>query len=520
MLGYFPIAQEDELLTSVLARFAVTMGLSDDKVALDRLFGNRGIVPSPLLQGHLDQLLKEVGHIWLKSRKNIIFDHTVFPLFRPFIGPKRIRVVQRDLKHKQASAGMTRLGINASSLAWPNTYKVCPLCWGEQKQLLGYTYWQRLFQTPGVVCCPKHYCSLVDTRIPLYSEHRHHSVGVDSVDVFPHVIQSPHILDIQLAVHIRELLSYKGKAPSVPQWSELYRSLAFSYGYCNGRRVDHHQINSIVVKLWGLSRLELLGLQIKPDNSWLLAMFRKHRRPFTYLHHLVTLMTIVPQPFYITDVIKCASLFSGERSKVIYSMQEVDLEARAKRRQVWLQLLKDYPNRSVKGLRELKLGARIYSWLFRFDNNWLQRNKPSLKVMHMQNNRVDWQERDLNLVRKLILLEKEHFLKLDDPRHSKGWFCRQLGVTALMEKKLVLMPLCRLFFERYSETVDEYQTRRLAYVLSSLLNNSFEGKPISAIERMAGISKKSCRLPAKTIILYDLPTWQVYKKASQRFRAS
>ncbi|WP_228761208.1 TniQ family protein [Vibrio gigantis] len=163
MLTYFPVAQKDELLTSIIARFIQQMGIKDDKIALDILFGNRMIVPSPFLQGHIAQLLDHIGHVWEVNPKQIVARYTSLPLFKPFVESHRYKALQANLIHSRVNPCMSRAGIPASVIEWPTTYKICPLCWQEQSKNLGFTYWQRLFQVPGVNACPLHQSILIDT---------------------------------------------------------------------------------------------------------------------------------------------------------------------------------------------------------------------------------------------------------------------------------------------------------------------------------------------------------------------
>lgn len=103
MLVQFPIAHADELLGSALARFVQRLGIKEDKVALELLFGARLIVPSALFQGHVDQLLEHVGHIWLAEAGDVLESHTLSPLFRPFVARDRYESLLTDLRGSSTS---------------------------------------------------------------------------------------------------------------------------------------------------------------------------------------------------------------------------------------------------------------------------------------------------------------------------------------------------------------------------------------------------------------------------------
>ena len=81
------------------------------------------------------------------------------------------------------------------------------------------------------------------------------------------------------------------------------------------------------------------------------------------------------------------------------------------------------------------------------------------------------------------------------------------------------LPLCRAFMERYAESIDEYQTRRLASVMIRLIKSRRNNIARSEIERIAGISKERCRPAARRVIDCDLPTWQSYQEIPNQHQA-
>jgi hypothetical protein len=155
MIMQFPVPHDDELLVSILARFISRQGLRNDKAALELLFGSRNIVPSPLLQRHIQALLSQVGHIWSISQNELIQRHSILPLFQSFVEPSRVNDVQNRMIYSDKSHVMTSVGGNASSTKWPRYYRYCPECVAEDQEHLAYSYWRRLFQLPGIIVCPK-----------------------------------------------------------------------------------------------------------------------------------------------------------------------------------------------------------------------------------------------------------------------------------------------------------------------------------------------------------------------------
>lgn len=503
----FPLAHHDELLGSVISRYITRQGIKDDKVALDLLYGNRKIVPSPLFPGHISQLLDHIDHLWQKTPKQIVDQHTLLPLFRPFISPKRYQKIFCNLSNGSTNSFALRSGLNASIQIWPSTYKVCPKCWHSQLKIYGYTYWNRILQCPGVVCCPIHGCLLVDTKLPMYSLKRHHFVGTHETEIpIAKMTATAELKFIRFAAIVRELIEISGPTPTLNQWSCHYKVLASDSGLISSRGVNHKEISDNVSRFWGDKWLTMHGLGIDFDyaDNWLVRIFRKHRRPFTYLQHIAVCLALTPELNSINDIL-CKAIKYPEKAKKLRPSPPLNPSGhRITYRKKWLEALNELS--TLKKIRANKEGNRLYFWLYRNDYIWLQANKPS-KFRNNAKPRINWHRRDLQIVRKLFEIEKEYWLHLYGPRRSKKWYSRKIGNPSLFEKKLHLLPLCRAFFIRYAETVEEYQARRLVAVMVDFARKGKKGVAIHEVRRITGLSEKRCRKLAKLLFQKHFSTW-------------
>jgi hypothetical protein len=516
MLTHFPIVQQDELLGSLLARFIRQQRLADDKVALDWLFGNRRVVPSALLQGHINELLDHIGHIWLVSPKDVIANHTLLPLFAPFIPPKRYSQLINNLITGRTNSSSLRSGINAASLIWPTTYQACPFCLKEQNEKLGYYFARRLFQCAGVEVCPIHHCVLLQTQINLQSEHRHQFVGLPlHIDLLS-VAQVANPKLSHLARLIEDLLSYSGKTFSCDQWSRYYNHMAKSKQLMRGNLIDHAMITSKILSYWGKEWLCKQGLDVKGQHNWLLAMFRKHRRPFSYLQHFIVCLALSHDQLSLEDIFyQVARIPNKVKQKTIKPTNQIDI---VRYQSLWLKYRNLNPSASLKQLRSTREGVRLYTWLYRNCVEWLNKNKPAA-VQNYVNNRVDWNSRDRRFVKQMLRIENGLIDQLAGPRRSRNWYAKQINKISLLQKRLNNLPLCGLFFDKYSESIEEYQTRRLAYVMDHLIDKNDYLRPICEIERDAGLSRKRSRKPAREILRLDIPAWQRIKQVSFEYTA-
>lgn len=507
MLTLFPVAQKDELLTSIIARFIQQMGIKDDKVALDILFGNRMVVPSPILQGHIAQLLDHVGHVWRVNPKQIVERHTHLPLFKPFLSPNGYKTLQTDLISSCANASMSRAGIPASVIQWPTSYKICLECWQDQSEALGFTYWQRLFQAPGVNACPLHQCILLDTLIPIHSSHRHQFVGASCYQCQARFSEAANPCEVKLSAMVEMLMNSKLSSVSFEQWTLYYQKLARDAGMMIGSRIDHEEIADSVRRYWSDKWLNQQGLALCGTNTWLLAMFRKHRRVFSYLQHFIVWLSLRGNSVDLLEDLNLARRFPIIEGAIPPIRETKNTVKRDTIRNQWLGILESSQTEPLKKIRTTALGARLYSWLYRYDREWLNVHKPK-RVSNYQNYRVDWQDRDRQIAKKLLSIKNATEGRIHDPRHSKSWFASKIAKKSMIEKKMYKLPLCSLFFDRYSESVEEYQTRRLSRVMVQLIECNDVLRPVCEIERLAGLSRARSRKPAREILRLDIPTWQ------------
>lgn len=515
MLMQFPLAHEDELLGSIIARFVQKQGLQDDKVALDQLFGSRKIVPSSVLQGHANQLLANVGHLWNISARGLLEQHTLLPVFRPFVAAKAYERFVRDLCAEGKNHSMLRTGLNASNIVWPANFRVCPLCCQDQSTRLGYRYWQRLFQCPGVDACPEHGCSLIDTGIPLQSSRRHRFVGSHSIrQPVPAVSPLGDTRSVLLSSLVAELLrGGTSRTPNNYQWSRFYWALASQQDLCRGKGVLHRDIASRVRDCWGVEWLERQGLSLDADENWLVSMFRKHRRPFSYLQHFVCWLALCDDTPVLSRVLAEVSLLSNQPpGKTVYFSSRAE-EVRHRYRARWAELLNLYD--SLHSLRTHREGARVYSWLYRFDSHWLALHKPA-KISVKRQPKVDWEKRDWLIVRELLTIERSIWQSLEGPRRSISWYCKQVAGRRTLEKKLSKLPLCQAFFIRHAERVDEYQARRLACIFTRLVLQKRWLTPNYEIERIAGLDQRKCREAGRKILTESIPAWRISQEISLR----
>lgn len=515
MIFQFPLPHHDELLVSILARFVSRQGLRDDKSALDMLFGSRNIVPSALLQGHLQDLLLQVGHIWPVTADYIIEHHSVLPFFRSFVEPERFEVVQNSLKFSDQSHAMTNIGINASRVRWPRFYRFCPVCTQDDNEKLAYSYWRRLFQLPGVMVCPKHHCFLQDS-FKLLPERRHTFFDASNQNLNTNLavmFVKPESPLLKLSTALSNFLNSTTLYVSPVQWSEFYRYQLIEHRFIVGRKTDHAKINWVVTKFWGVAFLDKVGLDLRSDNNWLIDFFRKQRRHYTALHHLVCIMALFPSYSLERAIDEAASVSKPTSKPNVYKNSKAEERANYYR-QAWLKLISEF--KVLRGIRGSQEGKRIYSWLFRFDKTWLQKHIPA-RAGSSAGRSINWKKRDRDLVKKLIRIRNQSDENLGLPRMTQTWFIAQANVSWGVESHLTKMPLCNSFFVKYAESIDEYQIRRVLAIMVDCIKSRKAIPRAYEIERTAGLNKHRSRPAVRLVLDLDLKAFSRNSLAAEKY---
>ena len=163
----------------------------------------------------------------------------------------------------------------------------------------------------------------------------------------------------------------------------------------------------------------------------------------------------------------------------------------------WIQLIQELP---VKSARQ-KNGA-LYARLYRSQKEWLLKINQTAVMAPLSppKPRVDWSTRDRQFMKQLIKIRDELLEDIDSPQWTKKFLIKQLGHVSLIEKNWHLLPLTKTFLERYAESVDCYQIRRLT---RTFIHQQTENKYYSpsVFLRLSGLSPE--RLTPEARRFYD-----------------
>jgi len=176
---------------------------------------------------------------------------------------------------------------------------------------------------------------------------------------------------------------------------------------------------------------------------------------------------------------------SEEEDKSINSIkQDYFDEKKEGYRGEWLNLRKQYPRSSKTELRQLN--NRVFTWLYRNDRDWLNRNSPKLLSKVNDNLRVDWEHRDEEIYNDVRVAVND-MLSVGKPiRITISSIGSRIGIRPLLEKHLNKLPKTKRYLDEKTERIKDFQIRRLQWAVKELQE---DGRDLSLwrLYRKAGI---------------------------------
>ena len=489
----FPLPYSDELLYSTIARAGIRQGYTSPKQLLEDVFGSRSVIATVDLPNHLELVSRWLPHEFAPEKLN--YNHTLFPLYAPFIvESRRLECVNRL---NAARFVHTALGVSASRIKSPRFIRYCPCCLIDQRERSGEYYWLREWQVAGIESCPEHGV-LIDTNIarPLVDRHRFIAAAPENCALIKQ--RSGTEMSVWVSAQVRQLLAVPVQtSPSYDQWTGYYQRLAMKLGLCRGKyKIDYSLIRQKVLNVWPenwLIRNNLMPISVGAEESdWLKAIFRKHRRSFNYLQHIVVLQALLPSDWEISKIINEVKSFGVNKKLNKVGAITVNTKTQTPDQEEWLKLLLAH---SPKQARHASAG--LYLRLYRKHRDWLLlvNSVHSDRSSVVSKQRVDWNKRDREILQSIVQLSA--FLKANPhgPRRSRNYYLKLLGRPSMVQN-LYRMPRCDKYFSLHAEGIQEYQVRRLKNTYEEM-RNMYESPPRATLLRKAGLSDKRLKKKAR-----------------------
>lgn len=495
-LSRLPTPYPDELLYSVIARSAYRNAHWSPKGLMGAVFGARAVLACPDLPGQLSLLNATAGVQWQLSPSEMALRYTLVGYYTHYLGNNERERVLGMMAGKSAHLHL-RLGICAGGVRAPRNFFLCPICTELDIEQHGETYWRRSHHLPGVLVCPVHAVSLMETKVPFRPIGRHEHIHARAqclAQAAPMLLQS--------AVASTELLSLAQAATrlldaEVCEGGPLhdYREQLHARGFKGTSGVDGLWLG--LRKLLGDEVLEKLFRGIAGANapSWLWELFRKPRRPLHPLKHLlvariiraheVRISTLAPLSGKTWGVFRNPDLRrqahdlakEGLTTNALATRLRVDWKtahrllqplpvaldrishfSKLSDRKAWCSIAKKHPGRGRTHLRRQE--PALYARLYRGDREWLLQHGERLPKKPCRP-RVSWPVRDEALSKSVQALASRIKHAAPMRRASASHVLGILSARTTVNRNGDRLPLTISAIASHCESVEDFQVRRV-----------------------------------------------------------
>ena len=166
MPAFFPSLLPDELLYSVVARYADMVAYPSQNALLHDVFGAstaRDMVDLPsYLDAFVDRL--PVGH--RHTAQQLIDSATLLPYYRPFASQEIVKSTEASMRRHQRVGARQILQAGGGLVRAGDRFRFCSTCVEADADQYGAPYWRRVHQLPGVLICPLHRLALFESSVP------------------------------------------------------------------------------------------------------------------------------------------------------------------------------------------------------------------------------------------------------------------------------------------------------------------------------------------------------------------
>jgi hypothetical protein len=522
-----PTPYPDELLYSVIARSAYRNAHWSPKGLMGAVFGARAVLACPDLPSRLGLLNGTAGEQWQLSASEIALRYTLVGYYTHYLGVSEREKYLRLMAEKSAHLHL-RLGICSAGVRAPSKFFLCPVCTELDIRQHGETYWRRSHQLPGVLVCPVHAVSLIETAVPLRPIGRHEHLHARG----QYLAQGVAVLTSPAAA-LMEVLALARAAASlldteVCEGGPLhdYREQLHARGFKGTSGVDG--LWFCLRKLLGDEVIEKLfrGAAGTSAPSWLWELFRKPRRPLHPLKHLliariicaheVRISTPAPLPVKTWRVFRNPDLRrqahelakKGLTTNAVATRLRVDWRtahrllqplpvaldrishfSKLSDRKAWCSIAKKHPGCGRTQLRRQE--PALYARLYRGDREWLLQHGERLPKKPGRP-RVSWPVRDEALSKSVQALANQIKHAAPMRRASASHVLGILSARTTVNRNGDRLPLTISAIAAHCESVEDFQVRR---VLAEQETDGWFPRPTGHVLRAARLNP--ARFPDK-----------------------
>lgn len=244
------------------------------------LFSCSKVVIADDFPSSINKLIKNVPSI---SKKDIVQESSLVPLFSPFWPQERINSMVRTMNTSTCIKAHLKAGINGNTVPQWKNLRFCPACIIFDKENYGEAYWHRLHQVPCILICPIHETWLLDSNFKKFEINpgNYHCANDIQMELLKQTIKfSSNISQraIEIARDIEWLLKNKVKPLSIETIKSKYLCKLKELDLVSYKgRIDQKSFVQGFIKYYDEKFLIETGLMPNTNDThnWVSMMLRK-----------------------------------------------------------------------------------------------------------------------------------------------------------------------------------------------------------------------------------------------------
>lgn len=300
VLPDFLAPQDDELVFSLVARYAQQTCWRGTSALLDTLFGERHIVASYDLPGRLSALSERSPPELSLNAGALLHAHTLFEYLTATASPRQ-RAAAGAACIEGGGASHVGLGLAASRVARIYRLRFCPECVAVDEKQAGASWWRRQHQLPGAFVCLTHGCSLRESAVDLRSMSRHTFLAAGPQACRADAQDMTRTDGAIMALARVEVRTLSGTVPWTLDATAVVERLRAVGLMRSWRRVDQELLRSRFAARFGHLR-DLLPdvLSAEAMDIWLPQLARTQRRSLHPLYHSLMMAFLEGEEVVVT----------------------------------------------------------------------------------------------------------------------------------------------------------------------------------------------------------------------------
>lgn len=476
MINFLPQIYENELLYSVIARYQRMCGIVSRRALMEDLYGRYFYYYSSLFPKNIQTFVDNLPITSKITVDEIIQNHTMFSFYTAFLSEEKTNTVYQHMVNESVKSKATPeqlIGLGGSKVKLPEYLRYCPVCFKEDLEHLGESYWRTNHQIVGAYYCSKHGVLLKSSKVLKRDDNAEFICADEDVcnevkdsDPYPNQIKE---LNLQYIRNAELLLNQRLPRKDLDYIISFYIDRLREKGLASTNGSLYiKEIQEQFLRIFPEQYLEMMQSSINPEKSsnWLRLFVRNNGKNRSPLRHLLFMqfLEIEVNDLFFSDNVK------GKIPVLNQNTPKFDIN---ERRSQWLQLIKDNPNANRSQLKEI--GKGLHTWIFKHDREWYEKVTPR-KKRKKKTGIIDWERRDkecLEMAKKAVevILNK----KGKPIRVCPSNIRRVLGVGVWFNNKKLMNT--NNYMREIREDTNSFRIRKIRWAIEEMIEKEEELTP-------------------------------------------